>query len=147
MFQSTIFCKPKIKYFLTSVIKLQKIHLLFTTHFLICRKFEYTREILLQFREELVQRKLNADKGHGDHAGGFGGFGAGAGAGTVKRPSHTVVHDRVRKNLKQLHFCSDDSCIKEKNYFNTRVKYLFFVLLQDKISTLVIRAPSLNSES
>ena len=38
-----------------------------------CRKFEYTKETLLKFKEELAERKANEGKA----TGGFGGFGGG----------------------------------------------------------------------
>ena len=59
---------------------------------LFTRKYEYTREILLKFKEEMVAKKAKAAKGVQDDAGGFGGFGtAGVAADTRVRQCFNYI--------------------------------------------------------
>ena len=58
----------------------------------ICRRFEYTRESLIQFKTEYDARKDNT--GGADGGGGFGGFGASA--------PPPEKHDKVRVQTPHL---------------------------------------------
>ncbi|XP_071842731.1 cilia- and flagella-associated protein 44-like isoform X2 [Apostichopus japonicus] len=68
------------------------------------RKFQYTRETLLKFKEEMAQKKLEAitGQGGGGFGGGFGGFGGGGGGTADKKEqanAATPASGRVRSRL------------------------------------------------